>query len=161
MLYTFGDESGSRFGAYWTEEDTVGFRFGKWNENVDMNSSNYQELQNLVETLKDLGSNKEIDGREVFLCTNNMVSESIAAAGSSREETLYDLVCMRYRCKVRYIDVNVMRMIGQGTNGISRGIFYKGVMNVKTMLFFLPLGGSVLKISDPLVSWIDLWASEI
>ena len=128
---------------------------------MDMNSSNYQELQNLVETLKDLGSNKEIDGREVFLCTNNMVSESIAAAGSSREETLYDLVCMRYRCKVRYINVNVTRIIGQGTNGISRGIFYKGVMNVKTMLLFLPLGESMLKILEPLGRWIEPWDSEI
>ena len=125
----FGDESGSRFGAYWTEEDTVGFRFGKWNENVDMNSSNYQEFLNLLETLNDLSSKKEIYGIEFFLCTNNMVSESIETAGSWRAEILYDLVgkfyslCMRYRCKVIYMHVNGMRMIGQGTNGLSRGSF--------------------------------------
>ena len=32
-----------------------------------------------------------------------------------------------------------MRMIGQGINGISRGIVYKGVMNGKPILSFLPL----------------------
>ena len=32
VLYIFGDASGSGFGTYWTEEDSVGFRFGVWNK---------------------------------------------------------------------------------------------------------------------------------
>ena len=56
-----------------------------------------------METLEDISSKKGLDGREVFLCTYNMVSDIIAAEGSSRAENLYDLVvrihcwCMRYR----------------------------------------------------------------
>ena len=45
------------------------------------NSSNCQEFCNLVETLGDLVRKKELYGRKVFLCTNNIVSESISAEG--------------------------------------------------------------------------------
>ena len=109
-----------------------------------------------METLEDIGSNKGLYGREFFLCTNNMVSESIAMSGSSRLETLYDLVVqlhcfsIRYTCQVRFIHVSGMRMIGQRTDVLSRGSLYKGVMKVKPMLLFLPLGELVLKRSEPL-----------
>ena len=92
-----------------------------------------------------------------------MVSEIIYTEGSSRAETLYDLVvqihclCMRYRCQVRFIYVAGMRMIGQGTDGLSRGSFYKGVMNGKTMLLFLLLRESELNRLETLVRCIDTW----
>ena len=104
----------------------------------------------------DLGRKKGIDGGEVLLCNNNMVSESIATEGSSRAETLYDLVvqlhclCMRYRNQVRFIHAVGTRMIGPETDGLSRGSFYEGVMNGKPMLLFMPLGELELKILDPL-----------
>ena len=101
VLYIFGDASGSRFGGLLTEEDLVGFGFGVWNEEGGVNNSNYQDFRNLVESLEDIGRKKRLYGREVFLCTDNMVSDWIAVAGYSRAETLYDLVvglhclCMR------------------------------------------------------------------
>ena len=113
--------------------------------NPDRNNS-YLEYRNLVETLEDLGRKKWLYGRDFFLCTDIMVSESIAIAGSSSTETLYDLVvqlhclCMRYRCQVRFIHVAGTRIIGQITNGLSRGNFYKGIVNGKPMLSLLPLG---------------------
>ena len=97
-----------------------------------------------METLEDIGRKKGLYGREVFLCDNSMVSESIAATGLSRAETLYGLVvqlhclCMRYRCKVRFIHIFGTRIIGEGTDRLSRGSFYEGVMNGKTMMLFLP-----------------------
>ena len=100
-----------------------------------------------METLEDLGRKKGIDGRDIFLCTYYMVSKSIAMTGLSRSETIYDLVvrlhylCMRYRCKVRFIHISGTQMIGQGTDRLSRGRFYEGVMNSKTMLLFLSLRG--------------------
>ena len=89
---------------------------------------------------EDLVRKKGLDVSEILLCNDNMVSEIIAAAGSLRSETLYDLVirlhcfCMRYRCQVRFIHVAGSRMIGQGTNGLSRGSLYEGVINIKPML---------------------------
>ena len=73
-----------RFGASCIEEDILGFRFGVWNEERVGTSSNYQYFRNFVETLEDLGKKKGTDRREVFLCTDNMVSEIIATEGSSR-----------------------------------------------------------------------------
>ena len=108
-------------------------------------SYNYREFRKLMENLEDLGSKKWLDGREVFLCTNNMVSESITLAVSYRAKTLYDLVvrlhylCMRYRCKVRFIHVSGTQMIDQRTYGISRGSLYKGFMNGKPILSLLHL----------------------
>ena len=52
-------------------------------EGVDT-SSNYRELRNLVETLEVMGIRGDLEGREVFLFTDNMVSESIASRGSSK-----------------------------------------------------------------------------
>ena len=96
--------------------------------------------------MEDLGRKKGIDGRDIFLCTYYMVSKSIAMTGLSRSETIYDLVvrlhylCMRYRCKVRFIHVSGTQMIDQRTYGISRGSLYKGFMNGKPMILFLNLG---------------------
>ena len=50
-----------------------------------------------MDTLEDLGRKEGLYGREIFLCTDNMVSDSIAVAGSSRSENPYDLV-VRLHC---------------------------------------------------------------
>ena len=43
------------------------------------------------------------------------------------------------------------RMIGQGSNGLSRGSFYEKFINGKPMLLFLLLGELVLKRLEQLV----------
>ena len=95
--------------------------------------------------MEDVGRKKGLDESEFLFCTDNMVSELIATAGLSRSETFYDLVvrlnclCMRYRCQVRFIHISGTQMIGQGTDGLSRGSLYEGVVKVKPMLSFFPL----------------------
>ena len=70
-----------------------------------------------MDTLEDIGIKKGLYGSEVSLCTDNMVSDSIAVAGSLRSENIYDLVvrlhflCMRYRCQVRFIHFSGTWMI--------------------------------------------------
>jgi len=99
--YVFGDASGEGFGSSWVNKTGgVGFRFGVWGMEGDGSSSNYRELRNLVETLERLG---ELVGREVFLFTDNSVSESIAAKGSSKSPKLYDLVVRLYRLEMMYL----------------------------------------------------------
>ena len=68
---------------------------------------------------------------------------------------------MRYRYQVRFIHVSGTRMIGQGTDRLSRGRLYEGVTNVKYILSLLPLGQLALKRSEPLRRWIDKWHSEL
>ena len=62
---------------------------------------------------------------------------------------------MRYMSQVRFIHVSGTRMVDQGTKGLSRGIVYKGVMNGKPMLSFLPLRESVLQRLGPFGRWIE------
>ena len=144
--YVFGDASGEGFGSSWiNKEGAIVFRFGIWGEEGDSSSSNYRELRNLIETLERLGELGELIGREVFLFTNNSVSESIAAEGSSLSPNLYDLVVrfyqleMKYLCKLEVVHVTGTRMIDQGIDGLSRGDMYEGVMAGSSMLSFIPL----------------------
>ena len=110
-----------------------------------------------METLEDIFIKKGLDGSGGFLCTDNMVSENIAAARSLRSESPCDLVvqlhflCMRYRYHIMFIHVAGTRMIVQGTDGLSRGSLYERVMNDKPILSFLPIGESALHRYEQLV----------
>ena len=46
-------------------------------------SSNYWELKNLVDTLRSMGTKGDLKGCEIFMFTDNEVSESVASKGSS------------------------------------------------------------------------------
>ena len=145
VVYIFGDASGSGFGSSCTEGIYFGYRFGVWNEEGDGTSSNYRECCDLVYTLKELGRKRNLQGKETFLCTDNMVSKIIAASGSSKLDTLFDLVVrlhcviMRFKCNVRLIHVEGTWVINQGTDALSRGDMYEGIMKGGTMLYFLLL----------------------
>ena len=168
LLYIFGDASGSGFGSSWNDGFGLGFRFGVWGEEGDGTSSNFRELRNLVETLESLGLEGKLAGKEIFIFTDNMVSESVASAGSSSSEQLYDLVVrlvgclgMRFRCSVHFIHVAGSRMIAQGSDGLSRGDLYEGVMSGKSLLSFIPLAESAVERSPALLPWVQGWASSL
>ena len=163
--YVFGDASGEGFGSSWLDKKgTISFRYGIWGVEGEGSSSNYRELRNLVETLERLGELGELVGREVFLFTDNAVSESVAAKGSSASPKLYELVVrlyrleMKYLCKLEMIHVAGTRMIEQGTDGLSRGDMYEGVMAGDSMLTHVPLHLSALERSSKLENWISSWA---
>jgi len=165
--YVFGDASGEGFGSSWVDkEGAIGFRFGVWGKEGDNSSSNYREFRNLIETLERLGELGELAGREVFLFTDNSVSESIAAKGSSSSPKLYQLVVrffrleMKYLCKLEIIHVAGTRMIAQGTDGLSRGDMYEGVMSGSSMLSFIPLHLTASERSPQVIDWVKSWASE-
>ena len=113
----FSDTYGLGFGLSWTKGGSVDFRFGVWNEEGYETSYNYKEFRNLLKTLEELGKEVNLQGKEVFICTDNMVLESISTVGSSSLEVLFDLVVwlyclsMRYKCNVRFIHVTETRMI--------------------------------------------------
>ena len=98
-----------------------------WGVETKDGSSNYKELRNLTETLEEMGCKGDLQGREIFLFTDNMVSEAVVSKGSSQSPFLYELVIriiklqMKYRCIVHFIHVAGTRMIEQGSDGLSRG----------------------------------------
>lgn len=120
VLYIFGDASSAGFRASWNngQDSNVNSRFSVWAEEGIDTSLNYRECTNLVETLEDMGARGELEGREIFLYTDNMVSESITSKGSSKQNTLYGF----------FVHVAGTRMIMQGIDVLSRGDLVEGVM---------------------------------
>ena len=129
-------------------------------------SSNYREFRNLVETLERMGDKGDLEGREIFIFTDNMVSEAFAARGSSKRKILYELVVrvykleMHYKCRIQFIHVAGSRMIAQGSDGLSRGDMYEGVMRGESMLSHVPLHLNAVERSPALLNWIVPWASK-
>ena len=130
-------------------------------------SSNYRELRNLVEGLEAMGKRGDLEGREVFLFTDNMVSESIASRGSSTSKALFELIVkvyileMNFQCRIQFIHVAGTRMIASGVDGLSRGDMYEGVMKGISMLQFVPLHKGAFEVSPSLLKWISSWAIDM
>ena len=181
VCYFFGDASGEGFGSAWqtianVEEQSssstqpqgcIGWRFGVWGKEGVDTSSNYRELRNLVEGLEAMGKRGDLEGREVFLFTDNMVSESIASRGSSTSKALFELIVkvyileMNFQCRIQFIHVAGTRMIASGVDGLSRGDMYEGVMKGVSMLQFVPLHKGAFEVSPPLLKWISSWAIDM
>ena len=163
-LYIFGDASGLGFGSSWLSGRHIRYRFGVWGgDSKTSTTSNYRELHNLVETLERSGLDGELKGKEIFLFTDNSTAESIAAKGSSTSPLLFELVTrlyklsMNFMCLVNIISVAGMKMIEQGTDGLSRGDLLEGVLNGQRMLSFIPLHLSALDRALSLKNWISSW----
>jgi hypothetical protein len=145
-LYGFGDASGSAFGATLQVGNKIMYHFGQWSEQVaDESSSNWRELNNLVEAVALWCSEKSVGGAELFLFTDNTTAENAFCKGTSKSKKLSELVLrmklleMQESLKLHVIHVSGKRMIAQGTDGISRGDFTQGVMKGDSMLRYVPL----------------------
>ena len=169
VCYFFGDASGEGFGSSWWQPSSgaIRYRFGIWGrEGVDT-SSNYRELRNLVDSLEEMGVGGELDGKAIFVFTDNMVSETVAAKGSSASKPLFDLVVRLFRlemsciCSIEVVHVAGTRMIAQGTDGLSRGDMYEGIMRGESMLSFVPLHRSAVDRHPPLAPWIHSWSRAL
>ena len=167
VCYMFGDASGEGFGASWeSSQGVISYRFGVWGHEGTDTSSNYRELRNLVDTLEVMGEKGELNGKELFVFTDNLVAESVVAKGSSSSELLFELVVRIYklemncRCNIRFVHVAGTRMIRQGTDGLSRGDMYEGIMRGDSMLSHIPLHLSALERSPRLLTWVQSWCCQ-
>lgn len=136
-MFMFGDALGKGFGSSWEHEDGMEYRFGVWGEDMDESSSNLRELQNLVETVELLGSQGKLTGKELFIFTDNKVSEAAFYNGSSKSELLFEFILrlrkleMKTGTHIFISHVAGTRMKAQGTDGLSRGNLETGVMSGK------------------------------
>ena len=90
VYYGFGDALGKHFGANisrdyncgaWLAKATtsstgVQFRIGLWTAAEEEESSNYKELRNLVDTVKEEAEAGRLRNCELFLFTDNSTTES-------------------------------------------------------------------------------------
>ena len=152
-MYVFGDASGLGFGSSsWVVGERLNYRYGVWGLSTgEDSSSNYRKLRNLVESLEKSGSSGQLDGKEVFLFTDNSTAEAVASKGSSTSPLLYELIVRLFKlsttflCSIQVIHISGTRMIRQGTDGFSRGDMLEGVLKGRDMLSFVPLHLSALE----------------
>ena len=164
--YAFGDASGTGFGASWENVGNTHYRIGSWGNDMYGTSSNLKELTNLVDTLKSMRHCSGLVGHEIFLFTDNKVSEEVFYNGTSSNSDLFSLVLelkkmeMHDGCKIRIIHVAGTRMQSQGTDGLSRGNLSTGIMGGSDMLSYIPIHLSPLERSPTLKPWIIGWTSK-
>jgi len=162
-MYGFSDASGSGFGASWKKRGKIKYRFGLWGSDLDESTSNHRELRNLADMVRCMETGGDLKGTEVFIFTDNSTAERAFLKGSSTSRILHELVLrlrkleMNVGIKLYFIHVSGTRMISQGSDGLSRGKLYEGVMRGEEMTSFIPLHLNALERSPELRSWIESW----
>jgi len=91
VIYGFGDASGAGFCALFVkagDEDKIYFPYRRWGSDLDASSSNFRELNNLVESLEDIIEEQNLGGVEIYVFTDNSTAEAAFYKGSSSVKTL-------------------------------------------------------------------------
>jgi hypothetical protein len=159
--YGFGGASGCRFGATLQIGDNILYEYGQWSSEVtDTRSSNWRELNNLVETLERVVVEHDLGGTKIFIFTNNSTAEAAFWKGTSSSEPLFELVLrlkiskMEQGFILHVVHVSGRRMIAQGTDGLLRADHSEGVMQGKPMEDFIPLHLSPTQREPAVKEWI-------
>ena len=161
-MYIIGDASGTGFGnTAWSHGDKdIDAQFGGWNEETQGESSNFREALTAVNGLEDqLKKGKLQKGCEVFIVTDNWVTERVFENGTASAQKLHDLVVrlremqMRGDIFVRVLWMAGTRMILQGTDSLSRGDLCSGVMAGDPFLHHVPMSESASDLQPNLIDW--------
>jgi hypothetical protein len=161
--YLFGDASGGGFGtSLWTVgTGMVDLTYGTWRSQMSKESSNFREFANFVRRVEQLVRNGKLEpGTELFLLTDNFVTECIWHKGTAKSKLLHGLVQRLQKLEmtgmliIHMVWVAGTRMIRQGTDGLSRGDLCTGVMAGKDFLDYVPIDKGALDQSPELEEWI-------
>ena len=121
----------------------------------------------IVNRVHRLAVNNQIkEDSEVFVITDNVVTESIFYKGSSKSSLLHDLIVRLQKMELeKQLRVHVVwcsgeRMIEIGVDGLSRADFSSGVMKGDDLLKFLPFSKLALERFPPLQSVIKSWTEK-
>jgi hypothetical protein len=93
----------------------------------DKDSSNRQELENIVIALEGYARDHADSSVEFFMCTDNFVTDSAYYRVASTSPILFELVLrickleFLYGWKIHMVHIAGTRMIFQDTDGLSRG----------------------------------------
>jgi hypothetical protein len=161
--YGFGDASGKGFGSTISLNGKILWRAGQWQPHYEEESSNLRELENIVRSLEEFYADTGERDIELFMFTDNIVTESAFFKGTSSSTLLFELVLrlrlleMHAGWKLHVVHIAGTRMIRQGADGLSRGDMLSGVMGGKEMLSFVPLHLSALERSALLKPWVESW----
>ena len=99
--------------------------------------------------------------------TNNSTAESCFFWRGSSSKLLHKLVLRLRKAKLEHkfalhvVHVAETRMIAQGTNGLSRGIFLEGVMGEEDMLSFVDLVLAAIEKHPGVLDFVKSWVNPI
>ena len=163
VVFIYGDASGAGYGiSLWKKgAKEIGVEYGEWTKEYAERSSNHREMYNFTLFLeKKLAQGDFVKGTEVFVFTDNQVTESAFYKGTSTSRQLFELVLRLRRLEMdghlflRVIWVAGTRMIEQGTDGFSRGDLENGVATGRDMLSYVPLNDTAFERQPNLEAWI-------
>jgi hypothetical protein len=161
--YLVGDASGAGHGTSFlsTGSEVIDCSHGSWSEEASARSSNFRELANLVRRVEQLWKNNKLErGTELFIFTDNFVTESVFHKGAATSPYLHSLVSRLRMIQlhgglfIHMLWIAGTRMIEHGTDGLSRGDFSSGVMAGRDFLSLLPLNKGAIDLSSSLPMWI-------
>lgn len=138
LALTHGDGSGTGTGG--TQKfvhASVGDRpsaleawMGTWNSLSPTSTSNWKELRTLVQVLtQEPLATSRFRGRRLYYCTDNSVTYDAVRKGSSKSPRLHALIMrlkileLQHNCIVVVIHIPGVAMIGEGSDGQSRGVW--------------------------------------
>jgi hypothetical protein len=153
LVPTWGDGSGTGTGGtFLVPGGPLKMWKGRWSPCVFKFSSNWKELSTLKLSLLRIKEEDAaaIRGTTVFYFTDNSTSYWIAASGSSPSPGLHKLIEeirlleLELDCSLQVVHVPGLCMIGQGTDGLSRGIWMSALQGLEdsgrlTQAVFEPL----------------------
>ena len=139
-----GDVSGDGFDAILFVEGEILFRYQPWTSVLIEASSNYRELGNLVRSMEKCHLEGKLKGVEIFLLTDNLVSENAFYKKTSSSRTLFELILRLHKLKLEgnmklcAIHIAGSRLTVSGVEVLSRGETSKGMIEGKDVLSFFP-----------------------
>ena len=128
-------------------------------------SSNYQELRNLVETVEEETQAAYLKDGELWIFTENSTAESCFFKGGSSSKVLHRLVLrlrqaeMRHDFNLHVVHMAGTRMIKQGTDGLLRGSLLEGVMAGKDMIAYVDLSRTAFQRHPPIMDFVKSWVT--
>jgi hypothetical protein len=166
IFYGFADASGTGFGSTILCEGGIKYRIGTSGSGSEEDSSNFREFENVVDTLRDEAIAGNLKDLLIILCTDNSTVEASLVKGNSSSKKLFNftlkvrLLERREGTKIVVSHVSGERMKAQGTDGLSRGQFKKGVSTGQSMLSSVLFHLSAIQRSDDLEAWLTSWLGE-
>ena len=164
-VYLGGDASGKGFGAAMWDDEEVVYSAGSWNATHSQESSNWREATNLTLKVEELAAEGRLDGKELWIFTDNSTYESAFYKGYSKESSKLTGIIFRLRkverdtgCILHVIHIAGTRMKEAGIDGLSRQDFVEGIMGGTNPWQYFPLNEDADSRSvGRVMKWVEMW----
>ena len=161
LAFGGGDASGEGFGSLISPLDMPPLlRRGFWDV---IGSSNWREMRNLLEAIREEARLGRLVGFDVWLTTDNSTAEASFYKGRSSSPEL-DAMILELRLLaiagnfvVHLVHIAGTRMIELGIDALSRGELHLGALADATVARVIPLHLHPLERSEGLSHWLSLW----